>query len=162
LLWIIRIGKAGMMKRLKGSCTAFSHPQTAPLTSLIILYFMASVQAFMPYDWREASFGAGGVSHKAMTRNAYKALATEFFPEIEKLSSTMIAARDLWALANALVDNDQSHAAPHFDGESFPQGQFLLVGAGGEPGLKQKVIQSLKDGRAGDARIQLGQALHTL
>ena len=57
----------------------------------------------MPYGWREAHFGKGGVSHKTMTRDAYKQLAAE---SARKLTGSIITALDSWARANVLIDDE--------------------------------------------------------
>lgn len=58
--------------------------------------------------------------------------------------------------ANAAVDDDQTHAAPHFDGESFPEGQARILT------LRADVVADLNAGDVAGARTSLGSALHTV
>ena len=68
----------------------------------------------------------------------------------------MKMARDAIADADAAVDDDQHTANKHFDGESFAAGQGRLLI------LRQNVVASLNNNDANGARLNLGQALHTL
>jgi hypothetical protein len=126
---------------------------------LIILSFLtAQSNGFMPFDWRETHLGAAGVSHKAMTRKAYEHLAKEFWPDIPKLTGTMIRARDTWSLANGRVDEELSNSGAHCDGENFEECNGLILK------YRQDVIDALqaKQKKALAAQQSLGRALHPL
>jgi hypothetical protein len=105
------------------------------LTTILFAFALfAPPLGFMPYDWSAANFSHGAVPHKAMTREIYKTLASEFWPDIAKLTGTMIAACDTWIRGNSLVDDDQTQSAFHCDGESIREYHNRTVS------LKQQVI----------------------
>ncbi len=124
--------------------------------SLFINLFLGPVHGFFPTTWKETLVGSGGVSHQQQTEQVFQTLATKYFPTIEKLTDTMIKARDTICKANAAVDDDQDHSALHFDGENFEGGQARLTT------LKQQVLELLGKDQAVEARTALGGALHTV
>jgi hypothetical protein len=135
--------------------------QIISLLSWLILAFLLltnSSAAFMPFDWREAHLGGAGVSHKAMTRDAYHQLVKEFWPDIKNLSGTMIRARDTWALANGRVDEEISNSGAHCDGEEFEGCNGLILR------YRSDVIYSLQSvqKKAIAAQESLGRGLHPL
>ncbi|KAI9765401.1 MAG: hypothetical protein M1839_005505 [Geoglossum umbratile] len=123
--------------------------------------FHGHVNAFFPADWKENVAGLGGISHESMTRDVIEDILIgddSYFPgEITTLTTYMGKARDEIAEANKGVDDDESHdSAAHFDAENFPGGQDRLV-------VKAKaVVDALAELDGTLARLQLGQALHTI
>jgi len=95
--------------------------------TLLALLLTPFINGFMPQDWREEAFGAGGISHESQTRNAFDALAKEWW-KLSSIPNTMVKARSTIMKANADVDDDQIHSARHFDGENFVGGQYVLTG----------------------------------
>jgi hypothetical protein len=130
-------------------------------TSLFYSFFLASngVQAFFPWDWREEVFGGDGISHETQTREAFDETAKEWFG-IDEPTSGMIAARELLCAWNAIVDKsaNQAYAEYHFDGESFPEGQALVLDQLAEAA---GYLKNSTDGEAVEnARKSFGQACH--
>src|SRR4051794_29068670 len=114
-----------------------------------VLCTAAKTYSFFPTRWHTVA-GALGQSHTQITDDAIEELDSEFFG-ITHLTTPMKDARSAISDANAAVDQDQHTAFKHFDGESFPEGQALLVG------LFQGVISDLQADHAGPARTKLGQ-----
>jgi hypothetical protein len=124
------------------------------VTAFVLFAFLFSTRAFFPTNLK-AGFGALGKSHEKITDEAITELDREFFG-VNSLTSTMEAAIEKIARANADVDKDQKTASKHFDGESFPEGQQRIIN------LLNGIIMSLQKEDAEGARIQLGSALHTI
>src|SRR5215471_4097990 len=83
-----------------------------------------TTHAFFPTSGRTLG-GFLGRSHQKITEDAVKAVDQEFFG-ISTLTNSMTKARDELVAANVDVDSNQTVAFPHFDGESFPDGQQRL------------------------------------
>jgi von Willebrand factor A domain-containing protein 7 len=98
--------------------------------------------------------GAIAHTHESITGSAVHTAVRELFGSGG--TAGVGAALDEIVRANAAVDDDQTHAAPHFDGESFPEGQLRLLT------LRQQVRVDLRAGQISTARTDLGRALHTL
>ncbi|KAF3925153.1 hypothetical protein ABW20_dc0101527 [Dactylellina cionopaga] len=116
--------------------------------------------AFIPQKYKTVG-GVLGVSHIEQTERAIKALWVPWFgrsltePTSDQLYGLNKAIEEIGA-ANALVDNDQTDGALHFDGESFTQSQERLIQ------LAKETIYLAKRGKYSDARRSMGGALHTL
>jgi hypothetical protein len=113
------------------------------------------VDAFCPTNGIKCAFGGVGQTHKDITVGSIKELDQEFF-STSMLTKGMKKAIEEMANANGLVDKDQHTAAKHFDGETFAAGHDRLVS------LLNGTISALQSENVGDARSQLGQALHTV
>ena len=124
------------------------------ITACILLGFLFSARAFFPTNVRTLG-GALGKSHEKITNEAITELDQEFFGN-NKPTSTMEAAIKEIVRANEKVDDDQKTAAKHFDGESLPEGQGLILD------LRESVIMALQKNDADGARTALGRALHTI
>lgn len=137
------------------------------------------VYGFMPWDWNIGVAGMGGVSHSAITRNAFQSRASSYWPSLTKngLTSSMTTARDSIAYANGMVDTDQQHSALHFDGENFAGGQYVITGypwwsswqplgantlPSNEVNLLSQILSYLNSGDVTNARTALGRACHTI
>jgi hypothetical protein len=107
--------------------------------------------AFAPT--RLKSLGAN--SHQSITEDSIRALDNEFF-SIPRLTRPMEQAMGRIVAANEAVDDDQVQSALHFDGENFAGGQSRVTG------LFNSVITDLAAENAGQARTDLGGALHTI
>ena len=124
------------------------------ITACILLGFLFSARAFFPTNVRTLG-EALGKSHEKITNEAITELDQEFFGN-NKPTSTMEAAIKEIVRANEKVDDDQKTAAKHFDGESLPEGQGLILD------LRESVIMALQKNDADGARTALGRALHTI
>src|SRR6266850_567969 len=131
------------------------------LTALLIVvptpfWSGSRVEAFVPTNLRAAVLTSPfDQTHQSITEDAIKEIDQEFF-SVTKLTKSMKKAIETIADANADVDGDQTTAAKHFDGESFPEGQVRLTG------LFNDITSSLSSSNAQGARKALGQALHTI
>ena len=121
---------------------------------LLASFLSQPALSFFPRNCKTL-WGLLGKSHVAITTDAITDLDKEFFG-VSKPTKSMQKAIDQIADANADVDdNDQVHAALHFDGESLPEGQARLVT------LSSRVVDSMASNSTDAARTALGQALHT-
>ncbi|KAK4449818.1 hypothetical protein QBC34DRAFT_448559 [Podospora aff. communis PSN243] len=121
---------------------------------VIFLSFLAFRPAlgFFPTKWKEVAFGFGGTSHVEMTEDVFEERAKAYFPLVTRLTRKMSKARDDIADANADVDDNQTAASWHCDGESFPDARKRIAT------LKQEAIAALKaeDAATGRHRIEMG------
>lgn len=125
---------------------------------VISLSFLAFQPAlgFFPTKWKEVAFGFGGTSHVEMTEAVFEERAKAYFPLVTRLTRKMSKARDDIANANADVDDNQTAASWHCDGESFPDAKKRIAT------LKKEAIAALKAGDAATGRHRVGEALHTI
>lgn len=99
--------------------------------------------------------GKIGRTHERITRDAAATIAADLAAGSASSPAAQAALTSIIA-ANAAVDDDQTHAAPHFDGESFPEGQARILA------LRAELIAELRAGDVAGARAALGSALHTV
>jgi hypothetical protein len=140
-----------------GLCSRLHSLNYATRSLFFITILANSAYAFFPSIWRESIAGNIGVSHEQMTRDAYTIAYQLYFPDIPFISTSMIAARK--AIAQASSDVDKlfvTESAPHFDGETFDDGQRLLHH------LVSRIMNSLDNDNITDARVALGQGLHSV
>lgn len=107
--------------------------------------------------WKGIDLPAGRIAstHEKITKDAVTTAASDLFQASTSNAAAQSAIRRIVA-ANAAVDDDQTHAALHFDGESFPEGQARLLA------LRSAVISALQKGAVTQAQDDLGSLLHTL
>ncbi|KAH7017981.1 uncharacterized protein B0I36DRAFT_34962 [Microdochium trichocladiopsis] len=123
---------------------------------LLSLLALQPVLGFFPTKWKEVVFGFGGTSHVEMTEDVFEERAKAYFPLVKTLTSKMSKARDEIADANADVDDNQTAASWHCDGESFPEAKTRIAT------LKQEAIAALQAENASLSRHKVGEALHTI
>jgi hypothetical protein len=101
-----------------------------PAVAFVVSLLAFQTQGFMPHAWLEDIFGAGGISHEGMTRDALTQFIQDSWPEnsMPAITATTKKALDAIISANVGVDDDQKHSALHFDGENFIGGQYVLSG----------------------------------
>lgn len=101
-----------------------------PSIPFIVSLLACQAHGFMPHAWLEDIFGAGGISHEGMTRDALTQFIQDSWPEesTPAITATMKKALEAIISANTGVDDDQKHSALHFDGENFVGGQYVLSG----------------------------------
>ena len=126
------------------------------LVPIIVFVFVAASNAFMPWDWNIGVPGMGGVSHSAITRNAFDNRARSYWPSLTRngIPAKMATARDTIATANGNVDSDQQHSAKHFDGENFVGGQYVLTGLEGYPWLSLRRPLGVDDMPSSDVNLR--------
>jgi hypothetical protein len=98
--------------------------------------------------------GRYGRTHESITRDAVNTLNSRYYGFNN--SDSMNRALTEIINTNNNVDDDQTHAALHFDGESFPEGQARLLS------LRASIVTDLQYGGGLYARAYLGSALHTI
>lgn len=117
---------------------------------------LLAIHGFFPTKWKEVVFGLGGTSHVEITEKAFEDRAKAYFPFIDGLTKKMAQARDEISDANAEVDDNQTEAHWHCDGESFPAAQARIAK------LRAEAIAALMAEDAVTGRHRVGEAIHTI
>lgn len=133
-----------------------------PLLTLALLGPLPA-SAFYPTKFRANLSMIPGISHEQMTEEVLTSAAGTLFPPVASslhgalgvtLSRAMLEARTEIVWSNVRVDRGDSVPAWHFDGESDAVSADLLEG------LKAALVKDLGDEDYGQARVNLGKALH--
>lgn len=141
---------------MKPLCHRYSWVVAVSASMLLVMLPRQAAEAFCPTNGVRCALGLVGQTHKDITVGAIRELEEQEFFGTAKLTKGMKRAIKEIAEANGLVDKDQTHAAKHFDGETFGPGHARLET------LFDGVVSALQDEEVGNARSQLGQALHTV
>lgn len=126
---------------------------TATLVVLAGIALLTSrAVAFWPTNTKASAGSPFSYTHERITELAIKAFVFDRFGVTKTTRSQRDAIREI-QIANVAVDDDQFHAAPHFDGERLPEGQDRLLT------LFDEIVSDPTDPQV---RQYLGSALHSL
>jgi hypothetical protein len=114
------------------------------VVSCVVILGSRHASAFAPRQSTAAAIAAGSSSHEQITRLAFDQILLEAGIKKGRATNKSI---DQIVSANAHVDDRQTVAVEHFDGESLPEGQQRLVRLLGQTEVASPPVMALGHGR---------------